>query len=72
VLGDVTLIRFAARLLLPIVLVATSMAYFQLRSQGYFSSDTSRKGRFTLRDLLVFFALIVAVIAVVVIGMRTG
>ena len=69
-LGDVTFIRFAAVLLLPGELLAVCMAYFQLRSQGYFLGNKDKKGRFTLRDLLVFFTLIVAVVAFFAVAMR--
>jgi hypothetical protein len=71
VLGEITFIHFAATLLPSVALWGACLAYFQLRSQGYFKSSSSnvgRKGRFTLRDLLVFSTLIVAVVASLVIA----
>jgi hypothetical protein len=52
-------------MLLPIELLAVCMAYFQLRSQGYFKSQPLKndgKWRFSMLDVLVFSTMAAAIV----------
>jgi len=63
VLGGRTLTEWLV-FLYPVELFAVCMAYFQLRSQGYFKSRPLKadgRWRFSLLDLLVFCTTVAAI-----------
>jgi hypothetical protein len=67
VLGDRTLTEWVM-VLLPVELFAVCMAYWQLRSQGYFKSgplSPDGRWRFSMLDLLVFCTAVAAIAAFV-------